>query len=398
MVSNIFQTRCQALLDQLPDGSGFVCHSGNPVIRNHDAHYPFRSDSNMLYLSGCNQPNHQLIGVKNQNHHQLYLVTPKISHHDIVWHGVDLPKSFSTNHYDATLSLKDIDDILDTLDIIYTPSAQRGMISQFTESLDPFMVRLRRIKSDDEIELIQKATQLSVLAHQEVMAHRDHLNTEAQALSIYLATCCQHQCFEQAYHPIVAGAHHANILHYNHNNGTIHNGAMLLLDAGIEFQSYASDITRTFPTKKHFSKEQSLLYEIVLAAQVSALESVKPGIHWAELNLIAQNKLIEGLLSLQILSPNHHDQLIKTLHTWYPHGIGHSLGIDVHDPSDRHQPLEAGMTITIEPGLYMRPDKDLDERWHNIGIRIEDTILVTESGHINFSKELPKTIEDIEAS
>ena len=393
----IYQQRCQALANSLPHDGAILCFSGKTASRNSDVTYPFRSNSNMLYLSGCNVPDHCLVGIKTNHQQHWYLIAPKITQHDIIWHGSDLPKNFPTAHYDAILSPEELDELLSDRHI-FIPSDQQHFISQKSSAIDPYLNKMRSIKSTEELDYINDAIYHTIAGFAAVMSKRDQIEHETQALSIYLGECMKRQCFEQAYQPIIAGHHRANILHYTANNQAIPKGSMLLMDAGIEYQYYAADISRTFPTQKHFSSAQSKLYDVVLHAQIETLSALKSGLSWMELNHIAKTHLAQGLIDLKITNECVEDVIHNgTLSRYYPHGIGHSVGLDVHDTLDEKNHLKAGMVITVEPGLYCRPHHHLDEKWHNIGIRIEDTVVITENGHINLSDGLPKSIEDIEA-
>ena len=191
---------------------------------------------------------------------------------------------------------------------------------------------MRSIKSTEELDYINDAIYHTIAGFAAVMSKRDQIEHETQALSIYLGECTKRQCFEQAYQPIIAGHHRANILHYTANNQAIPKGSMLLMDAGIEYQYYAADISRTFLTQKHFSIAQSKLYDVVLHAQIETLSALKSGLSWSELNHIAKTHLAQGLIDLNIANGCVEDVIHNgTLSQYYPHGIGHSVGLDVHD-------------------------------------------------------------------
>jgi Xaa-Pro aminopeptidase len=206
-----------------------------------------------------------------------------------------------------------------------------------------------------------------------------------------------------AYSPIVGGGANGCVLHYVENSAKLNDGDLVLIDAGAEIDSYAADITRTFPVNGKFSKEQKLLYELVLKAQLAAIKEVKPGNHWNDPHDTAVRILAQGLRELGLLDGSV-DELIENGHykRFYMHRTGHWLGMDVHDVGDYKidnawRLLEPGMVLTVEPGVYIAGgDKAVDKRWWNIGIRIEDDVLVTQQGHDVLSKDIPNTVDDIE--
>ena len=207
-----------------------------------------------------------------------------------------------------------------------------------------------------------------------------------------------------AYPSIVGGGDNACILHYTNNDQEIKDGSLVLIDAGCELDYYAADITRTFPVNGKFSAEQKALYELVLKSQIAAIEQVKPGNSWNAPHETAVQVLVEGLLELGLLSGDA-QQIIEeeSYRTFYMHRTGHWLGMDVHDVGEyrvnkQWRSFEPGMVLTIEPGLYVAPDcEEVDERWRGIGIRIEDDVVVTQSGCHVLTHKVPKTVTDIEA-
>ncbi len=215
--------------------------------------------------------------------------------------------------------------------------------------------------------------------------------------------CAKEGAQHQAYPAIVGGGANGCVLHYIENNNELNDGDLLLIDAGCEYRFYASDITRTFPVNGSFSPEQKALYELVLAAQYAAIEKVRPGNHWNDPHEAAVKVITKGLVALGILK-GRVPTLIKneSYKRYYMHRTGHWLGLDVHDVGDykidgEWRLLEPGMALTIEPGLYIPAgSKGVAKKWWNIGIRIEDDLLVTKDGHDILSKNAPKTVAEIE--
>jgi Xaa-Pro aminopeptidase len=208
----------------------------------------------------------------------------------------------------------------------------------------------------------------------------------------------------QAYPPIVAGGERALGLHYTENNKQIKSGHLLLIDAACEYNHYTADITRTYPVDGKFSREQAALYDLVLYAQQSAIEVIKPNTPYKLIHDTAVSCLVAGLIDLNILTGSLEDNILKqTYKKFYPHSTGHWLGLDVHDVGNYTQGnsstlLSANMLLTVEPGLYIYPDNQVDEKWHNIGIRIEDDVLVSSVGHEVLSDAVPKTRIEVEKS
>jgi Xaa-Pro aminopeptidase len=206
-----------------------------------------------------------------------------------------------------------------------------------------------------------------------------------------------------AYEPIVGGGANACTLHYRSNNAQLMDGDLLLIDAGAEFQSYASDITRTFPINGRFSKEQTALYEVVLAAQAAAIEQARKGRSWIAPHHAAVKVITQGLIDLKILKGSVNDNIaLEKYKPFYMHKTGHWIGLDVHDVGDyqidgEYRVLEAGMVMTVEPGIYITNETGVAEKWHHIGIRIEDDVQVTSAAPLVLTAKAPKQIAEIEA-
>jgi aminopeptidase P (EC:3.4.11.9). Metallo peptidase. MEROPS family M24B len=263
------------------------------------------------------------------------------------------------------------------------------------QSLATYAHEMRLIKDAGEIELMQKAADISVNAHQLAMqqTHADLLEFEVASV---FDTEFRKNNAEHAYTPIVAGGENACVLHYIENNKVLNDGDLLLIDAGCEVEGYASDITRTFPVNGTFSKAQRQIYQIVLDAQLAAIESIKPGVMVVKPHQIATHVIQQGLIDLGIL------QADGDLSQFYMHGTGHYLGLDVHDvgayqKNDQHRQYETGMVTTVEPGIYIRKDDKINPIYWGIGIRIEDDILITNNGNTVLTGALVKEINDIES-
>jgi Xaa-Pro aminopeptidase len=262
-------------------------------------------------------------------------------------------------------------------------------------------MRLR--KSEAELDIMRRAGEISAEAHCRAMTMTVpglyEYQVEAELLHVFRRYGCG-----TAYPSIVGGGANGCILHYTENNAVLHDGELLLIDAGAELECYASDITRTFPINGKFSTEQRALYDVVLAAQTASIEAVRPGADWDEPHRVSVQTLTEGLVDLGLLVGDV-DTLIEEerYKTFYMHRAGHWLGMDVHDVGEykvggEWRDLQPGMVLTVEPGLYVAAGTEgVDQRWWNTGIRIEDDVAVTEHGHEVLTASVPKKVEAIEA-
>jgi len=402
--------------------------------RNRDADYAFRPDSDFRYLTGFNEPEAVAVFIPGRktadNKQGQYLLFCRESNPLMeTWNGRREGLEGAKDNYgiDEVYPISDLDKILPTLleniERIYYSigydeafdkrlmewvnkvrrKARAGVIAP-TEfhSIDRIIHEMRLIKSSAEIKTMRDACKISAKAHIKAMQAckpgiREHV-VEAELNHTFTAHGCP-----AAYTSIVGSGENGCILHYTENNAELKDGDLLLIDAGAELDCYASDITRTFPVNGSYSKEQKILYEIVLAAQLAAIKKVKPGNHWNQPHEAAVKVLTKGLLDIGILKGDL-KKLIKdeAYNKFYMHRTGHWLGMDVHDVGDykingKWRKFEAGMVLTVEPGLYIAAkSKGVAKKWWNIGIRIEDDILVTKTGFDILSKDTPKTVSEIE--
>ena len=265
----------------------------------------------------------------------------------------------------------------------------------------PMLGEMRLFKSENEIALMQQAGQISALAHIKAMQQTRPNRLEYEVENDILHEFNRFGARYPSYNSIIAGGENACILHYSENDMPLRDGDLVLIDAGCEFAMYAGDITRTFPVNGKFSEAQKAIYNIVLQAQKRAIELLVPGSSIAKANEEVIRIKTEGLVRLGILKGDV-DELIeqKAYREFYMHGLGHWLGLDVHDVGEygenRNRTLEPGMVITVEPGLYLSKDADIPEQYKGIGIRIEDDLLITDYGNKNLTSAVPKEIADIE--
>jgi Xaa-Pro aminopeptidase len=263
---------------------------------------------------------------------------------------------------------------------------------------------MRLYKSKEEIKTMRRAAQISAAAHQHAMEICKPGMYEYQIEAELVHQFMRKGSRAPAYPSIVGGGANTCILHYHENNEALRDGDLLLIDAGCEYDHYASDITRTFPVNGRFTPEQKAVYEIVLEAQLAAIDKVRPGNHWNDPHMAALEVITRGLIDIGLLK-GRWKTLMKdeAFRPYYMHRTGHWLGMDVHDVGDykigdEWRLLEPGMVTTVEPGLYLSPSiKGLPKRWWNIGVRIEDDVLVTASGNEVLSHGAPKTVAEIES-
>ncbi len=282
----------------------------------------------------------------------------------------------------------------------------RGGVNSPAELIDlkPLLSEMRLFKSEAELELMRKAADISVQAHRRLMQVSSKKSHEYQLEAELLHEFHHQGCKASAYDSIVASGANGCVLHYTDNNHPIDENGLILVDAGAEYCNYAADITRTFPAKGRFSPEQKIIYGLVLKAQRAGLAKVKPGTLWCDIQKEMVMVITEGLVKLDLLKGRVSECIEKeSFKRFYMHGSGHWLGLDVHDAGSYKKngdwrPLEVGMALTVEPGIYISSTyQDIDSRWHDIAVRIEDDVVVTEAGHENLTMGIPTEVSDIEA-
>jgi Xaa-Pro aminopeptidase len=428
-----FSTHRANFFDKMKPNSIAFFGAASQVTRSNDTEYAFCQNKHFYYLTGFNEPDALLLLLKTDNNQQAILFSLAKDKSHEVWHGRRVGQQKACQHYnvDQSFVLDELPsllpDYLNGLSQVYFCFDNSAMSKQVFTGLSllratvrqgtkvpevlidasPLINELRLIKSANEIELMRQVNYISGLAHQRAMQNAAVGKFEYQIESELLHEFSRHGARHPAYASIVAGGDNANILHYTDNDATLQDNDLLLIDAGGELSGYAADITRTFPINGKFSTPQKLLYQLILDTQLTVISAIKPGITFIKLNEIANECLTQGLLDLAILSGDLSQLLLdKACKKYFIHGLGHWLGLDVHDVGDYHinenrqqcREFVAGMVLTIEPGLYMpNDDYELDEKWRGIGIRIEDNIVVTQQGHENLTVNSPRTISDIEA-
>jgi Xaa-Pro aminopeptidase len=425
-----FSRRRKKLMDMMGDESVAIIPTAPVYIRNRDVEFQYRPDSDFYYLTGYSEPEAVAVLVPDRHHGEYVLFCRERDEKMETWNGRRAGLEGACDIYGANdaFPIDDMDDILpgmleDRERIYYTMGNsasfdQRvlGWVNQVRQrvrtginapdefiSLNHLLHEMRLFKSKAEITAMRKAARITSNAHKRAMQTCRPGMMEYQIEAELLYEFMQHGARSPAYPSIVGSGENGCILHYTENTGQLQDGDLLLIDAGAEYENYASDITRTFPVNGRYSPEQKQIYEVVLEANREAIRQVRPGNHWNDPHNAAVQVLTEGLLSLGILK-GRLKSLIKdeAYKKYFMHRTGHWLGMDVHDVGDykldgEWRVLEPGMVTTIEPGLYFKAQNGLQEKWWNIGIRIEDDVLVIRGGNEVFTDAAPKAVDEIES-
>ena len=425
-----FKKRRKQLMDMIGSDSIAILPTASVTVRNRDVEFPFRPDSDFFYLTGYPEPEAVLVLIPDRKEGESILFCRESDEKMETWHGrrSGLDGAISIYSVDDAFPIEDMDDILPGLiegheRIFYNMGINQnfdqrvlGWVNQIRDkvrvgaiapdefiSLNHFLHEMRLYKSRYEVRLMRQAAKISAKGHKRAMRNCRPGMYEYQLEGELISEFIQNGARYTAYPPIVGAGQNTCILHYTNNSDKMLDGDLLLIDSGAEYQCYASDITRTFPVNGKFSNAQRDIYNLVLSAQTAAINEIKPGKHWNDPHDAAVKVLTEGMVSLGILEGDP-EELIKNKDyaKYYMHRTGHWLGMDVHDVGDykldgEWRMLEAGMVMTVEPGLYLPANsKDLPDHWQNIGVRIEDDVLVTKDGYDILSKDAPKTIDEIE--
>lgn len=415
---------------QMDQKSVAIIPGAREATRSNDTQYRFRQDSDFYYLTGFEEPEAIAVIAPGRSEKYTLFVRPRDPEQEI-WVGrragvegaksdFGADQSFPIEEFDEKLQ-----DILDGAGKLYYrlgvhTDLDNKIIRQISEMrainrkpihaprtiIDPATIvhEMRVLKSADEIELMQKAADIAAEAHVEAMKAVRPGMKEYEVEAMIEQVFRRHGAAGPAYTSIVGAGANATVLHYINNDGELRDGELLLVDAGAEYKGYASDITRTFPINGRYTKAQREIYDLVLETQMSCVEMVRPGVTHDELKAHSVEMLTEGMVRLGLLK-GEPATLIKEekYKRFYMHGLGHLLGIDVHDVGiyyydKQSRALEAGVVMTIEPGIYVAPDtRDIPEQYLGIGVRIEDDVLCTANGPRVLTTKVPKDADEIEA-
>jgi Xaa-Pro aminopeptidase len=430
-----FNARRTRFLAKMPSNSIALFPAGKEVTRSNDTEYAFCQDKNFYYLTGFNEPDAVLVmlSASQSSSAQAILFCRDKDPLQEIWHGRRIGFECAEHNYGfeqafalSELTLKVPEFINQKTQLLYCQGSNKAFEQQIFSWLDTVkaktrqggkapsvivdcseqLAEMRLIKSADEMAIMRKVNIISGAAHQRAMLQSKAGKFEYQIEAEILHEFALNGARYAAYGSIVAGGDNANILHYTDNDDSLKNNELLLIDAGGELAGYAADITRTFPVNGVFTEAQKTIYQLVLQAQNLAINAIKPQATFAQLNKLVGNFLTQALFELGILTGDlaqlKADNACKK---YFIHGLGHWLGLDVHDVGDYHintnkeqlRAFKPGMVMTIEPGLYFPlSDHNVAEKYRGIGIRIEDNILVTDQGHENLTVNAPKSITDIE--
>jgi len=428
-----FQERRDILAGEMGLRSIAIIATSPVALRNRDADYKYRADSSFFYLTGFAEPEAVAVIETFDTEEEGYTYSLFCRERDRemeIWNGYRAGVDGAVDDYEAdeayAIDLLD-EEILTKLQnkdkLFYrighnaefdarvakwvataSGESRRGTSAPAQiMQLDRIVDEMRLHKDENEIELMQLASDISAEAHtlamQKVRPGMMEYALEAELNYVFGKNGCV-----PSYNSIVGGGKNACILHYVENDKELKDGDLVLIDAACEYQFYASDITRTFPVNGKFSPEQKALYNVVLDAQIAAINAVQIGNSYKEPHNVAVRILVQGLLDLGIMQGDL-EEIIQTesFRQFYMHGTGHWLGMDVHDvgtykANGEWRAYEEGMVVTVEPGLYIAPDDEtVDVKWRGIGIRIEDDVVATKNGPLVLTAKVVKTVEDIEA-
>ncbi len=418
--------RRNTILSKLSDNSMMIIPAADLMTKSRDTHFDFRQDSYFFYLSAINEPNLWLVLMKNNNKTESILFTHEFDPLYLIWDGeritlkdLDLLKidkgelisEMDTKIPELIKKVEKIyfpainikrDKIFKWLDIAYASSRNQAYPIHFEDAY-ALIDTLRLTKTPQEINWMTKATDISSEGHIHTMRIAKRDMNEYELLNEIYYKYKSLGGDGEAFSGIVASGANACVLHYRDNKDILKKGDLILLDSGSSYKLYCGDITRTFPIGSSFTKEQQALYELVLHVQKSIVSIVKPGLSFETLNKETVKLISQGAIDLGILKGSLEDVIENKLYNAiFMHGIGHWLGIDVHDvglykdTSGNPTKFTSGMVITVEPGIYIaNHHTHIDPKWHNIGIRIEDNILITKDGYHNLTQKVPKEIDDI---
>ncbi|MEL7038772.1 MAG: aminopeptidase P N-terminal domain-containing protein [Cyanobacteria bacterium J06592_8] len=435
ITSTEYQQRREQLMTRIGNGTA-IFRSAPMAVMHNDVEYSFRQDSDFFYLTGFNEPNAVAVLAPHHEEHKFVLfVQPKDLEKE-TWTGyrTGVEKAKEVYGADEAYPIAELDEklpqYLEKADRIFYrlghdesfnhkvirhwrklmrvyPKKGTGPIA--LQDAGTILHPMRLLKSETELELMRKAADIAVKAHNHArnFAQAGRYEYEIQAEIEHLFGL---NGGSPAYPSIVASGQNACILHYIENNRQLQTGDLLLIDAGCSYQYYNSDITRTFPIGGKFTAEQKTIYEMVLKAQLAAIEQVKPGNHFKQVHDTAVRILVEGLMDLGLLTGDI-EEIIKEekYKPFYMHKTGHWLGLDVHDVGvyqwgENPQELQPGQVLTVEPGIYISPEikpvegqPEVDQRWRGIGVRIEDDVLVTADGCEVLTAGVPKSVEEMES-
>ncbi|ELY6245018.1 Xaa-Pro aminopeptidase [Cronobacter universalis] len=430
MTQQEFLRRRQALLAKMAPASAALIFAAPEATRSADSEYPYRQSSDFWYFTGFNEPEAVLVLIKSDETHSHSVIFNRLRDKTAeIWFGRRLGQEAAPAKLgvDRALAFNEIDEqlyqLLNGLDVVYHAQGEypyadaivftaldklrrgaRQNLSAPATLTDwrPWVHEMRLFKSPEELAVMRRAGEISALAHIRAMQTCRPGMYEYQLEGEILHEFTRHGARFPSYNTIVGGGENGCILHYTENESQLRDGDLVLIDAGCEYKGYAGDITRTFPVNGKFTPAQRAVYDIVLESLETALRLFRPGTSIQDVTGDVVRVMVKGLVGLGILKGDVEQLVAENAHRpYFMHGLSHWLGLDVHDVGfygpDRSRILAPGMVITVEPGLYIAPDADVPEEYRGIGIRIEDDIVITETGNENLTASVVKSADDIEA-
>lgn len=410
-----YQSRRDALYQQLPEETLVFVSGATHMPKSGDQKFPFWQNTDFFYLTGWEEANAVLILYKLANgQSQCLLFHPENSAFEQKWHGGLITQAQAVEEYgfDEAHTLEQLpqwlqrhrERIRKVCSVVGDRSfamVQKNLGLPVDLEIVPYHLQCKRlVKAPEEIEMIEKACTLTVDAHRATMLQQSKkaYRHEYEIAATFYHHGAMHGAQGLAYDTIAACGANACVLHYTDNRAPVEQGACVLLDAGLRWHHYSADVTRVWPISGRFSSEQKLIYGIVLAAHQQSIAMLRPGVAWGDVQRKSEAVMIDGLRQSGLLKSSVSDA--DCIGHLYGHGVGHSLGLDVHDPSPKREAwvLSKDMVLTVEPGLYLADTTLLkDERFVGIGVRIEDNIRLVEAGCLNLTGTLPVDIAAIEA-
>ncbi|EGT4275650.1 Xaa-Pro aminopeptidase [Cronobacter sakazakii] len=430
MTQQEFLRRRQALLANMAPASAALIFAAPEATRSADSEYPYRQNSDFWYFTGFNEPEAVLVLIKSDETHSHSVIFNRLRDKTAeIWFGRRLGQEAAPAKLgvDRALAFNEIDEqlyqLLNGLDVVYHAQGEYAYADTIVfTALDklrrgarqnlsapatltdwrPWVHEMRLFKSPEELAVMRRAGEISALAHTRAMQKCRPGMYEYQLEGEILHEFTRHGARFPSYNTIVGGGENGCILHYTENESQLRDGDLVLIDAGCEYKGYAGDITRTFPVNGKFTPAQRAVYDIVLESLETALRLFRPGTSIQDVTGDVVRVMVKGLIGLGILKGDVEQLVAENAHRpYFMHGLSHWLGLDVHDVGfygpDRSRILAPGMVITVEPGLYIAPDADVPEEYRGIGIRIEDDIVITETGNENLTASVVKSADDIEA-
>ena len=430
MNTDEFLRRRRQLMRMMGKGAVAILPAAQPRLRSRDVLYPYRQDSDFYYLTGFAEPDAVAVLVPGRPEGEYLLFCRERDREKETWDGTRAGPENAVTRYaaDAAYPIAAVEELLPKIvgacdRVFYTmgahPDFDQRLISWVSRlrthgsagahtpdefiSLDHFLHDLRLYKSREEIGTMRRSARIAVQAHRRAMSMCRPGLFEYQIEAEFIHEFRTHGA-QPSYLPIVGSGANSCILHYHANNRQMEDGDLLLVDAGCEYDYYASDVTRTYPVNGRFTPEQRAIYEVVLDAHEAALAAVVPGNSWSEPHEAAVRAVTKGLKKIGLLE-GAVSSLIRTraYQKFFMHRTGHWLGMDVHDVgdykiADQWRVLEPGMVLTVEPGVYIPPGtRGVPKRGWNIGVRIEDDVLVTRDGSDVLTRDLPRDPDVLEA-